>query len=336
MNTLCGTDTNVAASLLSQGELVAIPTETVYGLAANALNEEAVLEIFKTKERPIFNPLIVHVFDWDEAKKYVLDVPLEANVLAEHFWPGPLTLLLPKNNLIPDLVTAGSELVALRAPNHALTRLLLKQIDFPLAAPSANPSGEVSPTTAAHVLEGLNGKISYILSGGPCEVGLESTIVGWNNNGMPVIYRLGGISVEDIENVLGIKVEVSPSISDRPDTPGQLKSHYATQTPLYLGDITDLLAVHQGKQIAVIRFSDSSSLNGVAFQYVLSEHNSTEEAAKHLFETMRRADASGADVILCEPMPNVGLGPAINDRLKRAQFINKTTLPDTTQKGNVQ
>lgn len=323
MKTVRGTDINQAASLLRAGSLVAIPTETVYGLAANALNDDAVLNIYKAKNRPSFNPLILHVENWAEAKKYITAYPADAAILANHFWPGPLTLLLPKNKNVPDIVTSGSHFVALRAPNHPLTISLLKALDFPLAAPSANPSGFVSPTTASHVMEGLNGKIPYVLDGGSCSVGLESTIIGWDNEKHPVVYRLGGISTQAIENVLGKPLQHTPSVLENPETPGQLKSHYATHTPLYLGNLSDLMQQHQGKKIAVIQFSNTEKIAGVSFQFTLSPVASTDEAAKNFFKTMREADACGAEVILCELMPASGLGPAINDRLSRAQAMYK-------------
>lgn len=323
MKTVRGTDINQAASLLRAGSLVAIPTETVYGLAANALNDDAVLNIYKAKNRPSFNPLILHVENWAEAKKYITAYPADAAILANHFWPGPLTLLLPKNKNVPDILTSGSHFVALRAPNHPLTISLLKALDFPLAAPSANPSGFVSPTTASHVMEGLNGKIPYVLDGGNCSVGLESTIIGWDSEEHPVVYRLGGISTQAIESVLGKPLQHTPSALENPETPGQLKSHYATHTPLYVGNLSDLMQQHQGKKIAVIQFSNTEKIAGVSFQYALSPSASTDEAAKNLFKTMREADACGAEVILCELMPTSGLGPAINDRLSRAQAMYK-------------
>lgn len=323
MQTICGTDIKQAAAHLSAGSLVAVPTETVYGLAANALNVDAVLNIYKVKNRPSFNPLILHIQNWEDAKKYIASYPADAAILADHFWPGPLTLLLPKNKNVPDIVTSGSNLVALRVPNHPLTLSLLKTLDYPLAAPSANPSGFVSPTTAPHVMEGLNGKISYVLDGGSCEVGLESTIIGWDEEARPIVYRLGGISTQAIETVLGKQLKHASSVLENPNTPGQLKSHYATHTPLYVGNLSHLMEEHKGKKIAVIQFSNKEKKAGISYQFTLSHSASTDEAAKNLFKTMREADACGAEVILCESLPASGLGPAINDRLSRAQAIYK-------------
>ncbi len=186
-----GNDILQAKKLLLEGELVAIPTETVYGLAANALNPEAVTQIFVVKERPSFDPLIVHVASIDQAQQFITAVPEKAIQLARHFWPGPLTLVLPKQSIIPDIVTSGLSTVGIRCPDHDLTRQLLSELPFPLAAPSANPFGYVSPTTAEHVNNQLGHKIKYILDGGPCRIGLESTIVGFEND-QAVIYRSPG------------------------------------------------------------------------------------------------------------------------------------------------
>lgn len=323
MQTVCGTDIETAIAFLAKGEVVAIPTETVYGLAANALNADAVIKIYKAKNRPAFNPLIVHTHSWEQAQQYIKSAPSQATLLARHFWPGPLTLLLPRNDFIPDIVTAGSDKVAIRVPQHPLTLALLQKLDFPLAAPSANPSGYVSPTTALHVYEGLNGKIPYILDGGPCSVGLESTIVGWDDDDQPVVYRLGGISPGQLEEVLGQKVEVRKSVVELPATPGQLKSHYAPHTPLLMGKPEDYIPQYPGKKIAVITLGAQPLKTNVAYHFPLSTTGLLDEAAKNLFRILREADQCGADIIIAEEMPHEGLGPAINDRLKRAQFIYK-------------
>ncbi len=317
MGTDIGTDINLAAKLLKDGHPVAIPTETVYGLAANALDEDAVLRIFKAKNRPHFNPLIIHLKDWESVSKYAVDIPEDAIILAKKFSPGPLTFLLKKKPNISDLVTAGSPKVAVRIPAHPLTRALLAQLDFPLAAPSANPFGYVSPTTAQHVLEGLNGKILYILDGGPCEIGLESTIVDFDNQQV-IVRRQGGVAVEDIERVLGKKVLVQTEVEEHPVAPGQLKSHYATSTPLYVGEAEELVAHFTNKKIGVIAFGKNMDGVTVQFRFQLSESANLDEAAKNLFSVMRQADASGAAVILAKWLPETGLGAAINDRLRRA------------------
>ncbi len=322
MHTTVGNDIERAKSLLIHGEAVAIPTETVYGLAANALNEDAVLKIFAAKNRPSFNPLIVHVKNWDDAKKYVAHIPAKARLLAQQFTPGPLTFLLHKKNSIPDLVTAGSDKVAIRIPNHPLALALLNTLDFPLAAPSANPFGYISPTTAQHVLEGLDGKIPYILDGGAATVGLESTIIGFDDEESVLLYRTGGISAEQIEAVTNEKVTIAKlSPEENPATAGQLKSHYAPHTPLYVGDIEALKKQFAGKRTASISFT--KSFDGIEKQFVLSPEGSIAEAAKKLFAVLRAVDKLDVDVIVAELFPEEGIGRAINDRLKRAQAENK-------------
>lgn len=315
-----GIDIEYAAILLRDGETVSIPTETVYGLAANALNEEAVLKIYEVKQRPQFNPLIIHVESFETALKWVENVPSEAKLLAQRFWPGALTLLLNKKVIIPDLVTAGYSKVAIRVPDHPLTIKLLKQLDFPLAAPSANLSGYVSPTGAAHVYAGLKGKIPYILDGGECKIGLESTIVGWNEEGNTTIYRLGGISKEEIEKVIGHEVMIVKSISEHPATPGMLKSHYATTTPLHAGGIDDLLKKFSDKKCVLIKYHQYQPNYPKKLQYILTPQNDLREAAKNLFKIMREADQQYADIILAEYAPAEGLGLAINDRIERARW----------------
>jgi L-threonylcarbamoyladenylate synthase len=310
-----GKDIAYAKRALEGGGLVAIPTETVYGLAANALDVKAVTKIFIAKKRPYFDPLIVHVASASEVSKYAATIPAVAAELMKRFWPGPLTLLLPKKELVPDLVTSGLDRVGLRCPDHALTLELLNSLSFPLAAPSANPFGYISPTLAQHVQDQLGDEVDYILDGGACVVGLESTIVGFEND-QPVIYRVGGLSVEQIETVTG-KAEVKLSTSN-PQAPGQLISHYAPRKPLVVGDIDALLKQHAGKKVAVLSFRHSFSSENIIKQLVLAPSGNVEEAAQHLFAYMRMLDASEAEIILAAPAPEEGLGRAINDRLKRA------------------
>jgi len=317
MTTKIGTDINYASGLLQAGSLVAIPTETVYGLAGNALDENVVLSIFKTKERPEFDPLIVHVSSIAQVEKYAQDIPQAAYDLMQRFWPGPLTLLLNKKNNIPDLVTSGLNTVALRMPNHPLTLNLLNSIDFPLAAPSANPFGYISPTTAKHVADQLSGKIPYILDGGACEVGIESTIIGFENN-VCTIYRLGGMAVDEIEKVVG-EIQITGSSVSDPRAPGMLKSHYAPAKPVYFGEMSHLIKTHALKNAAVLCFTgDDHDFPQDVPVYTLSPHGNMEEAAKYLFAALREFDQSGAQFLLAEKFPEKGLGKAINDRLMRA------------------
>jgi L-threonylcarbamoyladenylate synthase len=318
--TTVGKKLEIAVALLSENELVAIPTETVYGLAGNALNESAVVKIYSAKDRPSFNPLIIHVATVAAIKEYAELDPISQQ-LAEAFMPGPFTLLLPKKSIIPDLVTAGSSKVAVRIPRHPLTLRLLQQLNFPLAAPSANPFGYVSPTTAKHVLDGLNNRVDYILDGGPCEVGVESTIAEVKD-GQIILHRLGAITAEEMEAVTGLPV-VQKVGTESFETPGQMKSHYATKIPLYLGDIPTLLQEHKEKNIATISFCKSYEGLISGHQYILSPKCDINEAAQHLFAVMRNIDEFNFDLIIAEPFPDKGLGRAINDRLERAQVIHK-------------
>jgi L-threonylcarbamoyladenylate synthase len=319
METIIGKDIEIAKQHLLNGELVAIPTETVYGLASNAMDEQAVIKIFEVKNRPTFNPLIIHCSSWATAQLYVKNVPVKAIYLAEKFTPGPLTFLLDKQENISDLVTAGSKQVAVRIPKHPLTLALLQSLDYPLAAPSANPFGYISPTTAAHVLQNLAGKIPYILDGGPADVGLESTIIGFDENKRVLLYRSGGVSLEAIEEVLQEKVIIVENQHvENPATPGQLKSHYAPVTPLYNGNIKEMLNKWKDKRVASISFSTHFDEIPSENQFVLSTGQSLSEAAGKLFAALRSIDQLEVDVILAEVFPEQGLGRAINDRLKRA------------------
>lgn len=310
-----GKDINKAKLLLEQGELVAIPTETVYGLAANALNPDAVIKIFEAKNRPQFDPLIIHVPSLENARRYVAGIPDKGEALAKAFWPGPLTLLLEKTEIIPDLVTAGLPTVGIRCPDHALTRSLLEVIDFPLAAPSANPFGYISPTTPQHVQAQLGEQIGYILDGGPCQVGIESTIVGFDNDG-GIVYRSGGLKIEDIEKIIG-KVRLQIVSSSNPQTPGQLHSHYAPKKRLFVGNIDELMLAHGSEQVGILSFTKDRKS---PFQYILSRSGNTDEAARNFFAGLRVLDALPVQLILAEYVPEDGLGKAINDRLRRASY----------------
>jgi len=314
MITRIGKDIGYAASLLRNGELVAIPTETVYGLAGNALDNEAVMGIYEAKQRPRFNPLILHLPDFSVVDKYVTEIPEDANILSKQFSPGPISFLLPKSAIVPDLVTAGSDKVVIRIPSHPMALELLRMLAFPLAAPSANPFGYISPVSAMHVLEGLGGKIPYILDGGTCTVGLESTIVGFENNEI-IIHRLGGITVEDIRRIAGKEPRLSLS-HKQPETPGQLKSHYAPSTKLLSGDVYTLIKQNTGKKVAVISFRNKYP--EVEDNYILSPSGNLHEAASNLFSALRELDKKEVELILAEKFPDEGIGRAINDRLSRA------------------
>lgn len=314
---MIGTDIGLAAAFLRQGKTVGIPTETVYGLAANALDEDAVVSIFKIKERPFFDPLIVHVASIEDARKHVKSFPEKALQLASRFWPGPLTLLLEKNDNIPFLVTSGSSKVAIRIPNHPLTLALLNQLEFPLAAPSANPFGYISPTRASHVEDQLGPKIPYILDGGSSHVGLESTIVDCTGESYSVA-RLGGLHLKDIEECLGEKLLVQISSNSNPSAPGQLDKHYAPSTKFTLSNNIDkMISDNKSKRIAILSFGVAKYPPDI-FQMNLSETASLDEAARNLFHYMRSLDDMKFDLILAQKLPDEGLGLAINDRLGRA------------------
>jgi L-threonylcarbamoyladenylate synthase len=305
-----------AQQLLEKDEVVAIPTETVYGLAGNALSDAAVLKIFEVKARPFFDPLIVHVHSVAAAEQWVTDIPQKARLLFQHFSPGPLTILLEKKAIISDLVTSGLPRVAIRIPHHPLTLALLESSNLPLAAPSANPFGYISPTTAQHVFDQLQNKIHHILDGGDCQVGVESTIVGFENDAT-IVYRLGGLSVEAIEAVIG-RVTVVRHSSSNPSAPGMLKSHYAPRKPFYLLDEENiLLKIKENKaKIGILSFQKRYA--SVQQQEILSPTGDLAEAAKRLFAAMRSLDNQDIDYIVAEIFPDQWLGRAINDRLKRA------------------
>ena len=314
---IIGKNIERAAELLLAGEVIGIPTETVYGLAANGSNPTAVKKIFKVKNRPSSNPLILHISAIDHLAKYGQQIPQMAYDLAEKFWPGALTLLLPKNSDIISEVTAGLPRVALRMPDHPLTLSLLTLLDFPVAAPSANPYGYISPTLASHVNDQLGDKIPYILDGGPSKKGIESTIVGFENN-IPVIYRQGVITAEDIKSVTG-NVQVFNSKTDKPLTSGMSLSHYAPKTPVYLtSDILRCPLPEAVKNVGVLSFEKHYSQFAIDRQITLSMTGSLEEAASNLYEALHRLDAMGLDAIIAEYAPNTGIGAAINDRLTRA------------------
>ena len=317
---MIGTDLSKAAAFLKEGQLVAIPTETVYGLAANALQEAAVIRIFEVKNRPRFDPLIVHVANIKDIEAYASELPQDARRLAEAFMPGPLTLLLPKKSIIPDIVTSGSVWCAFRIPAHPMTRELLDLLDFPLAAPSANPFGYISPTTAAHVAHQLGDKIPYILDGGPCAIGVESTIVGFDAE-RPIVYRKGGLSVEAIEEVVG-EVEIRAHSNSNPLAPGMLKSHYAPRIPMVIGNLEAMRIKYEGQKIAVLAFQQGLEGAPADAQIILSPSGDLAEAARNLFAGMRYLDALDADIILAELLPEFGLGRAVNDRLRRAAAEN--------------
>lgn len=320
-----GGDLALLAQALRGGELVAIPTETVYGLAANALDAAACRRIFEVKGRPLIDPLIVHVRDLDHAAE-LADVNEAARALAGKFWPGALTFVLPRHPVVPDIVTAGLPTVAVRCPGHPLARALLRECGLPLAAPSANPFGYVSPTTARHVIQSLGDRIQHLLDGGPCEIGLESTIIDLADPAHPVLLRPGAVTAAAIADVLGVEVNrPAPALADAPArAPGMLERHYSPRTPLELfdhGSRPEAGESASGAPRAIIYFTRATAADAgdvAADVFWLSEDGSLESAARHIFALLRRLDAGAYDLVFIERAPEGGLGDAINDRLQRA------------------
>ncbi len=302
-----------AAAILRRGGLVAFPTETVYGLGANALDAAAVARVFEVKSRPSFDPLIVHLADASALGTVAEDRDPRVRILSERFWPGPLTLVLPRHERVPEIVTAGLDSVGVRVPAHPVAHALLRAVGTPVAAPSANPFGYVSPTTAAHVSERLGAAIDLVLDGGPCRVGLESTILSLA--GEPLILRPGGVPREELEDALGQPIAIAPP-AERPAAPGQLLKHYATRTPLRIL-AAGAPPAEPGRRIGLLAFGPHAPA-GYAAVEVLAPDGRLATAAARLFAALRRLDALGLEAILAEPCPESGLGHAIMDRLRRA------------------
>jgi L-threonylcarbamoyladenylate synthase len=300
-------DISVAINELKSGNVVALPTETVYGLGANALNPNAVLKIFEAKKRPHFDPLIVHIPDISLMEKYTKNIPRDFYKLAEVFSPGPITFVLNKKKIIPDLVTSGLNTVAVRIPSHPIIRIILSKIDFPIAAPSANKFGRISPTSAQDVKNELDAQIKYIIDGGKSEFGIESTIVR-NVDGKIFILRPGFITKEQIENVLNKRVFVAIESPTRTvHSPGMLKFHYAPRTPLFLikpdFDFNSL----KNKNYGYLKFKDRTDLKYIA---------------SNLFQKLRLLDRKNFDFIVSQKVSNSGIGYAINDRLVKSSSGN--------------
>ncbi len=303
------------AALLIKGEVVAIPTETVYGLAASIDFSKAVDYIFELKGRPRTNPLIVHVATFEQAQKLSSSFPEPLKKLASKFWPGSLTLVLPKAEQVSNQITAGKKTVGIRIPNHPKLLQLLEQAG-PIAAPSANPFERISPTTAKHVADYFPKGLKMILDGGACQAGIESTIVGFENNQV-TIYRLGAISIEAIEEVVG-QVAFFDSGKNNVVTPGMSKKHYAPRTKTIVTEKTKgFVSKHASSKIGIIMFKQSSGLS-VSTEVVLSPSGSLHEAAQQIYLTLHEFDQLDLDYIVIEPLPNEGLGRSINDRLNRA------------------
>ncbi|MCC7192906.1 MAG: threonylcarbamoyl-AMP synthase [Phycisphaeraceae bacterium] len=301
-----------AKEIILAGGVVGLPTETVYGLAANALDPIAVAMIFEIKNRPKFDPLIVHVPDTSSLEELVIEISQTTQRLAGTFWPGPLTLVLPKNKIVPDIVTAGLPNVAIRVPDHPIAQQLLRSVRVPLAAPSANRFGSVSPTTAEHVRQELGNAVPLVLEGGSCRAGVESTVLSLVEE--PTLLRPGAVAIEDIEAVIG-SVRRLDKTDKRILSPGMSALHYAPRTRLYFGGSRPV------GRVGLLSLGPPSNTSGYTAVEVLSPSGNTIEAATNLFAAIRRLDAMELDAIYAEPVPDQGLGLAINDRLRRASAI---------------
>ncbi len=313
-----------ASYLLRSGSVIAIPTETVYGLAGNIYNPDSIKQIYKIKQRPYTSPLIVHTCSLSRAEELVAEFHPLARVLAQRFWPGPLTLLLEKNNKVPDYITSGHSRVAVRVPSHPMTLELLRSLPFPLAAPSANPFGYISPTTKEHVRKQLGSKIRFILDGGSTHCGLESTIVGFEGERV-IIYRLGGIAQETLEEVVGeidryVKADVQHKY---PPVPGATSRHYSPNTQLEVGNLDTLLKKYSKRSLGVLAYK--TPVEGITkkYQVVVSRKGCLKEAAKNLFSALHYLDQLEVDQIIAPYFPNYGLGITINERLSRADNVTK-------------
>jgi L-threonylcarbamoyladenylate synthase len=311
------TSSRDAVALLNQSEIVAIPTETVYGLAGNAFSEKAIKKIFELKKRPFYNPLIVHIKSVADLNHIATEIPEKAMLLADAFWPGPLTLVLKRQNTIPDLVTGGKSTVAVRVPNHPVALALLEQLEFPLAAPSANPFGSISPTKAEHVANYFAASSLTVLEGGECRSGIESTIIGFEE-GSAVLYRLGSITIEEIEAVIGT-LKIKTHNEETPSAPGMLSKHYAPKTKTVLTEnITEELALLSTKRIGLVTYQNHFDHQNIVSNEVLSPTGDLKEAASRLYNALHKLDQLKLDIIIAERFPDYGLGRTINDRLERA------------------
>ena len=308
-----GIDSNYAIKKLMDGGIVAIPTETVYGLACNALSDKAVSKVFEIKKRPKNNPLICHTDSVKKIKRYVIDFPKKAEIIADKFWPGPITILLKKNNLIPDITTSNSKYVAFRIPDNKITLNVLKELDFPLAAPSANKFEYISPTNPDHVSLNFKEGVDYILDDGNCSVGIESTIVSFDKNDI-IIHRLGGVSLEEIKERVG-RCSIK---ENKKNIPGQFKKHYSPIKKVYVGEINKLYKKFENKEIGILCFDKKYNFIDKKNQILLSKKSSLKEASKNFYSSLYILDnLKSIDLILTSYLPNTSIGKSINDRIKK-------------------
>jgi len=310
-----------AKQLLQNEGIIGFPTETVYGLAGNAFSEKSIRSIFQLKKRPYNNPLIVHIGNFDQLDKVSQEIPLKARILAEQFWPGPLTLLLKKSSEVSDLVTAGQSTVAVRMPNHSLALELLNKLDFPLVAPSANPYQSISPTSAKHVEHYFGNQGLFILEGGESMNGLESTIVGFEEDEV-IVYRLGAIPLEELESVVD-SVRLNEVKKNGTVSPGMAAKHYSPKTPLIFTDsLSEQIEQFETKDVAIICFDKLPRLYNMESSIIYSFQGHLGNAAKRLYGLLHELDERNLACILIEKFPDHGLGRTINDRLKRAAALN--------------
>ncbi len=306
----------IAAAIIRKGGLVIFPTETVYGLGADALNPLAVGKIFEVKKRPYFDPLIVHIHDISYLESICQNVPSVAKKLAQKFWPGPLTLVLPKKDIVPDITTAGLKTVAVRMPSHPAALKLIKESGVPIAAPSANLFGYLSPTSCHDIKEKMQGAVDIILDGGKCELGIESTVIKVEKD-IVVVLRPGAVEIEEIEKDVG-KVKVVNKKSKQQESPGQLSSHYSPTTPLKVIKNKKCL-LPSGKKIGLLAFKKVEKKDIFHTVEILSHKGDLREAAANFFSSLHRLDKAGLDIIYAEEVPRIGLGYAIMDRLRKAE-----------------
>ncbi len=313
-----GNDINLAKKILDKNGLVAIPTETVYGLAGNATNKEAVNKIYLIKKRPFEDPLICHTNSLEKILNYTKNIPETAIKLADYFWPGPMTLIFEKKNIIPDITTSNLSTVGFRIPNNSITLELLHQLDYPLAAPSANIFGYISPTETKHITQNFKSGIDYILDGGKCNLGIESTIIGFHNN-IPVIHRLGSLIIEDIKKKVG-EVEI---VSSDSKFPGSFKNHYTPNKDLFLGDVEKLFEKYKNKKIGILCFDKYYDFVDKKNQIILSKKSSLIEASKNLYSSLYKLDnMKNVDVILSSLLEENMIGRSINNRLIKSSIKN--------------
>lgn len=306
-----------AATLLNENEVIGLPTETVYGLAANAYSETAIAKIFSIKKRPTFNPLIVHIKNIAQLDEIAQEIPDLAYELAQKFWPGPLTLILKKKAHISNLITANKDTVAIRMPNHPVALELLNHLNFPLVAPSANPYTAISPTKASHVHNYFPNDVKLVLEGGTCTAGVESTIIGFENE-ETIVYRLGALALEDIQNITGT-IRILNKNNKTPIAPGMTLKHYAPKTSIVLTEnVAETIDFHFPKKIGLVLFNTPQPNIDSSYQIILSPESNLKEAAANLYNALHQLDNMDLDIIIAERFPEHGLGNTINDRLERA------------------